>query len=118
MQGRYFYMTNKSLSYEFGCSEKRIQTAITALNPILYKEYFYPISPEGGRPKKRRLLLVNNLHQYIPIEILIEIDIDIKSFKDLEDFLRWAKFTFTADGVIVEYVKSKPYIEKHFGKLF
>ena len=118
MAGRYFYMTNKQLSYEFGCSEKRIQTAISKLNPLLNKGYTYPKRPEGGRPKRNRLLFVENLFNYVPIEILMEIDIDIKGFKDLKHFLVWAKCTFFLDEVIMQYIKSKPYIEKHFGKIF
>lgn len=118
MAGHYFYMTNKQLSYEFGCSEKRIQTAITKLNPKLNKTYTYPKRPEGGRPIRNRLLFVKNLFDYIPIVILMEIDIDVKSFKSLEHFLIWTQCTFLVNDVIKEYVISKPYIERHFGKIF
>ena len=114
MAGRYFYMTNKQLSYEFGCSEKRIQTAISSLNPLLHKYYRYPERPEGGGPKRNRVLQVINLFSYVPIELLFEMDIDIKSFDTLDKFIHWAKLTFAKDEVIQAYIESKPYIKSYF----
>ncbi|WP_298238390.1 helix-turn-helix domain-containing protein [uncultured Algibacter sp.] len=117
MHGRYFYMTNDSLSLEFGCSPKRIQTAISNLNPILHKEHYYPVPPEGGRPKKRRKLLVKNLVGIIPQKVLLEMNIDIEEFKTIEDFIKWAKLTLVTSELITAFLELNPIIEKKLGKI-
>lgn len=118
LQGKVFFKTNKSLAYEYGCSENTIQKRITNLQPLLYNEPFYPINPNGGRPPKRRKLVVKSLTDYVPQDILSNLNIDIKSFKTIREFMIWCNHTFGGDSLLIaNFINSRPYIEKHLGKI-
>ncbi|MEW4925194.1 helix-turn-helix domain-containing protein [Algibacter sp. 2305UL17-15] len=118
LQGKVFFKTNKSLAFEYGCSENTIQKRITKLQPLLVNETFYPQNPNGGRPPKRRKLLVKNLTYYVPKEIVTKLNIDVKSFKSFKEFMIWCNHTFNGDtALMANFITERPYIEKELGKI-
>ena len=94
LQGKFFYMTNKSIGLEFGCSAKQAQTAMSRLDTYLDKQYYHPLNKESGKVVKRRKVLLSNLSEFVPPEILLDLKIDFKQYKNSQDFYNWGIKTF------------------------
>lgn len=109
MQGKSFYMTNKSLAKEYGTTIKRISDAVQRLKPYVSKQKRWIPNKEKGNVTVERTLIVKDLDYWVSkneAKKTEEPKFHFSQLKTFKEATQWLKETFKNPDEIEAYLRA------------